>query len=131
MNETGIIIAIAEVFFVLGGLVGFYAALKLYLRQKKCKKKTKPEGFDEIDISDDDNDYKFKVSDNGPGVDENIINKIFDPLFTTDSSRKISGLGLSICKEFVEMHNGQIEAHNDNGLIIDFTIPKTKRNTKK
>lgn len=54
MNETGIIIAIAEVFFVLGGLVGFYAALKLYLRQKKCKKKTKPEGFDEIDISDDD-----------------------------------------------------------------------------
>ena len=41
MNETGIIIDIAEVFFGLGGLVGFYAALKLYLRQKKCKKKNK------------------------------------------------------------------------------------------
>ncbi|MBP3858085.1 MAG: hypothetical protein IK990_20975 [Ruminiclostridium sp.] len=54
MNETGIIVILAEVFLVLGGLVGFYAALKLHLRQKKCKKKSKPEGFDEVDISEDD-----------------------------------------------------------------------------
>lgn len=66
----------------------------------------------------------FKVKDNGPGVEKDIITKIFDPLFTTDSSRKISGLGLSICKEFIEMHNGKIKAYNDNGLVIEFNIPK-------
>ena len=84
-----------------------------------------------IDIYNDNNDYKFVISDNGPGVEEKIINKIFDPLFTTDSSRKISGLGLSICKEFIEMHGGKIEAYNNNGLTIEFTIPKSERNVKK
>lgn len=72
-------------------------------------------------------DYiKFIVKDNGPGVNEKIINKIFDPLFTTDTSRKISGLGLSICKQFVEMHGGKIKAYNNAGLVIEFTIPKEK-----
>lgn len=80
-----------------------------------------------INISEDRNYYKFLVKDNGPGVNEEIINKIFDPLFTTDSSRKISGLGLSICKEFIEMHGGTIKAYNDKGLVIEFTIPKENR----
>ena len=80
-----------------------------------------------INILEDRNYYKFLVKDNGPGVNEEIINKIFDPLFTTDSSRKISGLGLSICKEFIEMHGGTIKAYNDKGLVIEFTIPKGNR----
>ena len=54
---------------------------------------------------------------------EKIISKIFEPLFTTDESRKNSGLGLSICKEFVEMHGGHIKAYNNQGLSIEFTIP--------
>ena len=54
-----------------------------------------------IEITSDDNNYLFHFKDNGIGVDEKIIDKIFEPLFTTDNSRKISGLGLSICKEFV------------------------------
>ena len=55
-----------------------------------------------IDISLKGDNVKFIVRDNGPGVLEEIIDKIFNPLFTTDSSRKISGLGLSICKEFIQ-----------------------------
>lgn len=77
-----------------------------------------------IEIFEKGNQIYFKVKDNGPGVDKSIINKIFDPLFTTDSSRKISGLGLSICKEFIEMHKGKIKAYNDNGFVIEFNIPK-------
>ena len=81
-------------------------------------------GLIKIEILNAKDNYLFKVIDNGPGVDKKIIKKIFDPLFTTDSSRKISGLGLSICKEFIEMHEGKIKAYNDNGLTIEFTIPK-------
>ena len=72
MNETGIIIVIAEVFFVLGGLVGFYAALKLHLRQKKCKKKSKPEGFDELDMPEEDEllDIRSRIPiKNMPAID--------------------------------------------------------------
>ena len=64
MNETGIIVIIAEICFVLGGLVGFYSAIKFHLRQKKCKKKSKPEGFDEIDMPEEDEllDIRSKIS---------------------------------------------------------------------
>ena len=84
-----------------------------------------------IDITQEDNNVKFIVRDNGPGVKEDIISKIFDPLFTTDSSRKISGLGLSICKEFIEMHGGTLKAYNDEGLVLEFILPKTKKNKEK
>lgn len=79
-----------------------------------------------IECRDDKDFYYFKCIDNGIGVDENNIKKIFDPLFTTDKSRKISGLGLSITKEIIEMHNGKVKAYNnkDKGLTIEFSISK-------
>lgn len=83
----------------------------------------KNNGFIKISIKKSDNNYIFKLKDNGPGVDEKIINKIFEPLYTTDYSRKISGLGLSICKEFIILHGGSIKAYNNYGLTIEFTIP--------
>lgn len=90
-------------------------------------------GIINVEITSDGKDILFSIRDNGPGVDDVILEKIFDPFFTTDESRKISGLGLSICKEFVEMQNGKIWARNDNGLVIEFTIPivLTKKSKKK
>ena len=77
-----------------------------------------------IEILKDDKDYIFKIKDNGKGVDKAILDKLFDPFYTTDKSRKISGLGLSICKEFVELHGGNIKAKNlKKGFEIEFTIP--------
>lgn len=80
-------------------------------------------GIIKIEIKNVNRNYIFKVSDNGPGVNNKILDKIFEPLYTTDSSRKISGLGLSICKEFIILHGGTIKAYNDLGLIIEFNIP--------
>ena len=80
-----------------------------------------------IEILKDDKDYIFKIKDNGKGVDKAILDKLFDPFYTTDKSRKISGLGLSICKEFVELHGGNIKAKNlKKGFEIEFTIPIKK-----
>lgn len=71
---------------------------------------------------------EFTISDTGTGVPEKDLNKIFEPLFTSDPSRKISGLGLSICKEIVETHGGYIYARNNKnkGLDIIFTIKSQK-----
>ena len=69
---------------------------------------------------------EFVVSDNGCGVsDENLV-KVFEPLYTTDPSRKISGLGLAICRDIIEGHLGKIKASNNEmgGLSIEFTINK-------
>ena len=88
-------------------------------------------GLINITILKKNNYIEFSIADNGPGVDENIIDKLFDPFFTTDPSRKISGLGLSICKEFIEVHKGTIKAYNDHGLTIKFKLPVYNEKDKK
>lgn len=81
-----------------------------------------------ININEEKNGkIKFEIADNGSGCKEDLV-KIFDPLYTTDKSRKISGLGLSICKEIIESHNGIIKAMNNKlgGFSIIFTIDSYK-----
>lgn len=91
----------------------------------------KDRGIIEVKITSDDNNVLFSIRDNGPGIDEKIIDKVFDPFFTTDQSRKISGLGLSICKEFIEILGGKILVKNDNGLVVRFSIPISYKGKKK
>lgn len=85
-----------------------------------------------IEIKDNKNNIKFLISDNGCGVKEEIIDKIFNPLFTTDDSRKNSGLGLSIVRETILFHKGKIKAYNNKngGLTIEFSIPKKKKESQ-
>lgn len=80
-----------------------------------------------INIYRYENMIKFEVCDNGLGVkEERDLRRIFEPLYTTDPSRRISGLGLSICNEIISVHAGKIYAENNDlgGLSIIFLIPE-------
>jgi len=72
---------------------------------------------------------QVSVADQGIGIPENLKQKIFDQFFQieTGTSRKYrgAGLGLYICKSFVEMHGGKIwvESVPENGSTFHFTIP--------
>jgi len=62
----------------------------------------------------------IRISDDGPGIPQDKIDKIFDPLFTT---RQIgTGLGLPSCKNVVERHGGQISVTSKKGQGTTFTI---------
>ena len=62
----------------------------------------------------------IRISDDGSGIPQDKIDKIFDPLFTT---RQIgTGLGLPSCKNVVERHGGQITVTSKKGLGTTFTI---------
>jgi signal transduction histidine kinase len=52
----------------------------------------------------------IKVIDNGKGIEEGIIDKIFIPFFTTKKNG--NGIGLSICKQIMLLHNGDIQVHS-------------------
>lgn len=80
--------------------------------------------FIKIKIYNKDSKINFEIMDNGIGVEPDKLDKIFDPLFTSDPSRKISGLGLSICYEIIKAHNGSIVAKNNKygGLSIIFNF---------
>ncbi len=54
MNETGVFLVVAEVFLISGGLLGIWTAIKLHIRGKNKSKKTKPEGFAEFSLSEDE-----------------------------------------------------------------------------
>jgi signal transduction histidine kinase len=63
------------------------------------------------------------VVDSGPRVDPEVVNKMFQPFFTTKSSGM--GMGLSICKTIVEAHGGQLTAspNNPHGMEFKITLP--------
>jgi two-component system NtrC family sensor kinase len=77
-----------------------------------------------------DNDYiRIKISDNGTGIDKSIINKIFDPFFSTKAVGDGTGLGLSICHKIVSEHDGTIDVESTAGAGTTFVIrvPVKKR----
>ncbi len=81
------------------------------------------EGKIKVEISDDASDDKFaiiSVTDTGIGIPEEIIGKIFEPLFTTKQVG--TGLGLSSCKSIIEHHGGTITASSVLGSGSTFTI---------
>lgn len=70
-----------------------------------------------------------KIRDNGPGIGDEALPKVFDPFYRADSSRNNknggSGLGLTIAKQIVEGHAGKISVYScfGNGTEIVIDIP--------
>lgn len=71
-----------------------------------------------------------KISDNGPGIPEEIHGKIFDPFFTTQRGKK-SGLGLSIAAQIIKKHAGTINVSSVQDEATTFEIVLPKHRTRK
>ncbi len=63
--------------------------------------------------------------DNGNGVPDELLPQIFEPLVTSDPGRKVSGLGLSICRSIIRAHGGTVAAENrpQGGLLVRAVLP--------
>jgi PAS domain S-box-containing protein len=87
-----------------------------------CKQEQK-----EIEISTWVEDHKIHltVSDNGPGIDQEIAQKIFEPFFSTKDASNSMGLGMSIVHSIVMSCNGTITVANNpsGGAIIHISFP--------
>lgn len=67
------------------------------------------------------------ISDNGNGVPLDIIDKIFEPYFTTKFKDKGKGIGLSMTYNIMQKSNSKIQVHNNTeGAVFTITIPKFK-----
>ena len=65
---------------------------------------------------------KITVGDTGPGIDHEVIDRIFDPYFTTREVGKGSGMGLAVVHGIVKNHNGAIFVDSKPGQGTRFTI---------
>jgi signal transduction histidine kinase len=62
----------------------------------------------------------IKVADNGPGIPPEVLEKIFVPFFST--KKHGSGIGLTLCKQIMMMHHGNIQVHSVEGEGTAFTL---------
>ncbi|MDX1596858.1 MAG: HAMP domain-containing sensor histidine kinase, partial [Nitrosopumilaceae archaeon] len=63
-----------------------------------------------IEFSSDNKSHIIKIKDSGPGIPQENLDRIFEPLYTTKKTG--TGLGLVICKSIIEQHGGTITAEN-------------------
>ncbi|MBN2030321.1 GHKL domain-containing protein [bacterium] len=76
-----------------------------------------------IDLSaqnDESGRIIIRVADNGPGIVEEVQEKIFIPFFTT--KKKGSGIGLSLSRQIMRLHRGSISVHSDPNVKTVFTL---------
>lgn len=84
----------------------------------------------ELFLYTDDNNAVFEVSDNGCGIDENILPHIFEGYFKHNyedkgDKKKNMGIGLSVCNTIIKAHNGTMTAQNkkSGGAVFSFKLP--------
>ncbi len=70
-------------------------------------------GMVEVKSYKQDDRLVVQVSDNGPGIDQAILDAVFVPFFTT--RKEGSGVGLSLCRQIMMMHKGRVELKTKKG----------------
>lgn len=87
-------------------------------------------GHTEIRIEDNPEEVVISICDNGPGIPENDLQKVFDPFFRLETSRSINtggtGLGLGIARNVARAHGGDLILNNrpEGGLCAKLILPR-------
>ena len=68
----------------------------------------------------------ISVRDNGPGIPKKVLDKIFQPFFTTKPTGQGTGLGLSLSYDIIKSHGGEVKVETKEGEGTQFTIILSK-----
>ncbi len=77
-----------------------------------------------------DTEVEIRFIDTGTGIPDKLLDKIFDPFYTTKDPGKGTGLGLSIIHSIIEKHNGTIKVESEEGKGTTFVILLPTENSK-
>jgi len=75
----------------------------------------------DIDLRKDNGYIKIVIKDDGPGFPPEKLENIDTPYITT--KKKGTGLGMAIIKKIVDEHGGSMRLYNDNGAVVEITLP--------
>jgi signal transduction histidine kinase len=65
---------------------------------------------------------EIRVKDNGNGIPQKVLDKIFQPFFTTKPTGQGTGLGLSLSYDIVKAHGGEVKVDTTEGKFAEFVI---------
>ena len=93
--------------------------------------KAEPDRIPEIlvKLAGENDHIAIKVRDNGCGMDQNVINNIFDPFFTSKPVGSGMGLGLSLCFQWIKQNRGEVSVESKPGKFTELTIKLNPLNT--
>jgi signal transduction histidine kinase len=89
------------------------------------KKKSGTENYDptvSVSTKKVNDKVEIKVADNGNGIPSSIVDKIFQPFFTTKPTGQGTGLGLSLSYDIVKAHGGELKVETKEGKGTEFII---------
>lgn len=107
---------------MVSGHEGMLKTLFINLLENACKFSSNERVI--ISLSFDEENLMVSVTDQGPGISSEDTENIFLPFFRSESARmhKGHGLGLSICRKIVSLHQGQIASYSGTGKGCTFTV---------
>jgi signal transduction histidine kinase len=78
-----------------------------------------------VDAESNDSEIRFFCRDNGKGIDQEMLPRVFDEFISQGIESTSSGLGLAFCRAAVKAHHGRIwcESDSEKGTTFNFTIP--------
>jgi len=92
-----------------------------------------PDADVKVELAQSPTEVVVTIADNGPGVPEEDLKRLFEPFYRADPSRDHTksgyGLGLAIASSIIERHGGTVEAANrpGGGLAVSFRLPAGRR----
>jgi signal transduction histidine kinase len=94
------------------------------------KSKQQSEGYEptvSIQTKKINNKVEIKVIDNGSGIPQKVLDKIFQPFFTTKPTGQGTGLGLSLSYDIIKAHGGKVmvETKEGEGTTFIIELPQT------
>jgi signal transduction histidine kinase len=94
---------------------------------KNAKEAMAKEGSFYFKVSDQKKEVVFELSDNGPGIPDEIKDRLFES-FVSSGKERGTGLGLAIVKKIIDEHRGKIEMHTSKreGTTFKVTLPEYK-----
>ncbi len=89
------------------------------------RKKQQPDGYEpvvSVSTKKENDKIEIKVRDNGTGIPQKALDKIFQPFFTTKPTGQGTGLGLSLSYDIVKAHGGELKVETKEGEGCEFII---------
>ncbi|MEJ7821447.1 MAG: ATP-binding protein [Chitinophagaceae bacterium] len=89
------------------------------------KKKQQPDGYEptvSVSTKKVGDKIEIKVADNGNGIPQKVLDKIYQPFFTTKPTGQGTGLGLSMSYDIIKAHCGEIKVETNDGEFAEFII---------
>ena len=77
--------------------------------------------------AEDSEEILITITDNGIGMSQETIDKVFQPFFTTKPTGQGTGLGMSLAYDIIQAHGGELSVESEEGVGSEFVIVLPKK----